>query len=61
MVPARPTGQTALSAARNLQKFAALLLQIWVLEAPREARRLRRLLLESGDPNFCRFRAAEGA
>eukprot|EP00969_Alexandrium_andersonii_P058555 2581133-Alexandrium_andersonii.AAC.1 len=29
--------------------------------APHEARRLRRPPLDSGAPNFCRVRAAEGA
>eukprot|EP00969_Alexandrium_andersonii_P358598 15451336-Alexandrium_andersonii.AAC.1 len=36
-------------------------MKIRVSEAPREARRFRRLPLESGAPDFCRFRAAESA
>eukprot|EP00969_Alexandrium_andersonii_P265581 11736701-Alexandrium_andersonii.AAC.1 len=48
-------GQTALSAVRDLQKFGApLTMQIRAPEAPRPP-------LESGAPNFCRFRAKERA
>eukprot|EP00969_Alexandrium_andersonii_P193265 8536185-Alexandrium_andersonii.AAC.1 len=36
-------------------------MQIRAPEAPREARHLQRSLLQSGAPNFCRFRAAEKA
>eukprot|EP00969_Alexandrium_andersonii_P284165 12563415-Alexandrium_andersonii.AAC.1 len=36
-------------------------MQVRAPEAPREARRLRRPHLESGAPNFRRFRAAERA
>eukprot|EP00969_Alexandrium_andersonii_P286196 12652412-Alexandrium_andersonii.AAC.1 len=51
-----------LSVARNLQKFGAPpTMQIRALEAPREARRFRRPLLESEAPTFCRFRALERA
>eukprot|EP00969_Alexandrium_andersonii_P134789 5963117-Alexandrium_andersonii.AAC.1 len=50
-VPARTTGQTALSEARHLHKFGAPpTMQIRAPEAPREARRIRRPHLERGAP-----------
>eukprot|EP00969_Alexandrium_andersonii_P067819 2991663-Alexandrium_andersonii.AAC.1 len=48
MVPARPTGQSALSAAPNRRKSETSLLHVQVQEAPLFARRLLSLAMRQG-------------
>ena len=60
-VPARPTGQTALSAAPNRRKSETPILQVQAQEAPRFAQHLLRLDLPMGVSDLRRFGAAERA